>query len=40
MSRPGTPYDNAIMEKFWNDFKVEWWDKQHRALMSRLRTSF
>ncbi|MBJ7695674.1 IS3 family transposase [Weissella confusa] len=29
MSRPGTPYDNAIMEKFWNDFKVEWWDKQH-----------
>ncbi|WP_436585600.1 IS3 family transposase [Weissella paramesenteroides] len=17
------------MEKFWNDFKVEWWDKQH-----------
>ena len=29
MSRPGTPYDNAIMENFWNDFKVEWWDKQH-----------
>lgn len=29
MSRPGTPYDNAIMEKFWNDCKVEWWYKQH-----------
>lgn len=29
MSRPGTPYDNAVVEKFWNDFKVEWWDKQH-----------
>lgn len=29
MSRPGTPYDNAVVEKFWNDFKIEWWDKQH-----------
>lgn len=28
MSRPGTPYDNAMSEKFWNDFKVEWWSKQ------------
>lgn len=28
MSRPGTPYDNAMIEKFWNDFKIEWWDKQ------------
>lgn len=29
MSRPSTPYDNAVVEKFWNDFKVEWWNKQH-----------
>lgn len=28
MSRPGTPYDNAMVEKLWNDFKLEWWDKQ------------
>lgn len=24
MSRPGTPYDNAIMERYWNEFKVCW----------------
>lgn len=24
MSRPGTPYDNAPMERWWNDFKIRW----------------
>jgi len=24
MSRPGTPYDNAPMERWWNDFKLRW----------------
>ncbi|WP_395267230.1 integrase core domain-containing protein [Lactiplantibacillus plantarum] len=24
MSRPGTPYDNAPMERWWNEFKVRW----------------
>lgn len=28
MSHLGTPYDNAMSEKFWNDFKIEWWSKQ------------
>lgn len=27
MSRPGTPYDNAVMERWWNDFKLRWMDK-------------
>lgn len=27
MSRPGTPWDNIMMERYWNDFKVEWYDK-------------
>lgn len=45
MSRPGTPYDNVIIEKFWNDFKIEWWDKKiilttrdvHKQEMASLR---
>lgn len=24
MSRPGTPYDNSLMERYWNEFKVSW----------------
>lgn len=24
MSRPGTPYDNAMIERYWNEFKVSW----------------
>lgn len=24
MSRPGTPYDNSPMERWWNEFKVNW----------------
>ncbi|WP_416370383.1 integrase core domain-containing protein [Weissella confusa] len=27
MSRPGTPYDNAVMERWWNYFKLSWMDK-------------
>lgn len=27
MSRPGTPYDNSVMERWWNDFKLRWMDK-------------
>ncbi|KRK92450.1 IS3 family transposase [Companilactobacillus futsaii] len=26
MSRPGTPFDNAPIERFWNDFKLRWID--------------
>lgn len=26
MSRPGTPYDNAPIERWWNDFKLNWMD--------------
>ncbi|WP_179211710.1 IS3 family transposase, partial [Secundilactobacillus pentosiphilus] len=26
MSRPGTPYDNAPMERWWNEFKLNWMD--------------
>ncbi|WP_272948304.1 DDE-type integrase/transposase/recombinase [Lactiplantibacillus plantarum] len=26
MSRPGTPYDNAPMERWWNEFKLRWID--------------
>ncbi|MCT4487159.1 MULTISPECIES: IS3 family transposase [Levilactobacillus] len=26
MSRPGTPYDNAPMERWWNEFKLNWLD--------------
>lgn len=26
MSRPGTPYDNSPMERWWNDFKLRWMD--------------
>ncbi len=26
MSRPGTPYDNAPIERWWNDFKLNWVD--------------
>ncbi|CAM3319382.1 IS3 family transposase [Lactiplantibacillus plajomi] len=28
MSRPGTPYDNAPMERWWNEFKLNWLDSQ------------
>lgn len=31
MSRPGTPYDNAPMERWWNDFKLRWMDRHPRA---------
>lgn len=24
MSRPGAPYDNAPMERWWNEFKLRW----------------
>lgn len=27
MSRPGTPYDNAPMERWWNEFKLRWMDR-------------
>ncbi|WHQ55861.1 integrase core domain-containing protein (plasmid) [Lactiplantibacillus plantarum] len=27
MSRPGTPYDNAPMERWWNEFKLRWIDR-------------
>ena len=30
MSRPGTPYDNAPMERWWNDFKLVWLAKRVR----------
>lgn len=26
MSRPGTPYDNAPMERWWSEFKIRWYD--------------
>ena len=28
MSRPGTPYDNAPMERWWNEFKLRWMERQ------------
>ncbi|MDV0431185.1 IS3 family transposase [Lactiplantibacillus sp. DA1] len=30
MSRPGTPYDNAPMERWWNEFKVRWIERRAR----------
>lgn len=27
MSRPGTPYDNAPMERWWNEFKAHWMER-------------
>jgi len=27
MSRPGTPYDNSPMERWWNEFKTHWMDR-------------
>jgi len=27
MSRPGTPYDNAPIERWWNEFKTHWMDR-------------
>lgn len=27
MSRPGKPYDNAPMERWWNEFKLWWLDR-------------
>lgn len=27
MSRPGTPYDNAPIERWWNEFKLRWMDR-------------
>lgn len=27
MSRPGTPYDNSPMERWWNDFKLRWFER-------------
>lgn len=31
MSRPGTPYDNAPMERWWNEFKLRWMARHPRA---------
>ncbi|WP_260274279.1 IS3 family transposase [Pediococcus parvulus] len=31
MSRPGTPYDNAPMERWWNEFKLRWMDRHPMA---------
>jgi len=27
MSRPGTPYDNSPIERWWNEFKTHWMDR-------------
>lgn len=27
MSRPGTPYDNSPIERWWNEFKAHWMDR-------------
>ncbi|WKF85453.1 integrase core domain-containing protein [Lacticaseibacillus pantheris] len=27
MSRPGKPYDNAPMERWWNVFKLRWMER-------------
>lgn len=27
MSRPGTPYDNSPMERWWSEFKLRWMDR-------------
>lgn len=31
MSRPGTSYDNAPMERWWNEFKLRWMDRHPMA---------
>ena len=31
MSRPGTPYNNAPMERWWNEFKLRWMDRHPLA---------
>lgn len=31
MSRPGTPYDNAPMERWWNEFKCRWMERRPLA---------
>lgn len=31
MSRPGTPYGNAPMERWWNEFKVRWIERHVRS---------
>lgn len=31
MSRPGTPYDNAPMERWWNEFKLRWMERHPMA---------
>lgn len=31
MSRPGTPYDNAPMERWWNEFKLRWLERHPMA---------
>lgn len=31
MSRPGTPYDNSPMERWWNEFKLRWMERNPRA---------
>lgn len=31
MSRPGTPYDNAPMERWWNEFKLRWMERHAMA---------
>lgn len=42
MSRPGTPYDNAPMERWWNEFKLRWLDrhpmpKTYKQLLRLIR---
>ncbi|WP_261975036.1 IS66 family insertion sequence element accessory protein TnpA, partial [Lactiplantibacillus plantarum] len=32
MSRPGTPYDNAPMEHWWNEFKLRWIDRHAKPV--------
>lgn len=31
MSRPGKPYDNSPMERWWNEFKLRWMDRHPMA---------
>jgi len=32
MSRPGMPYDNAPMERWWNEFKLRWIDRHAKPV--------
>ena len=37
MSRPGTPYDNAVMDRWWNDFQPRWIDKHLKNFKKLFR---